>query len=60
MMQLRPILDSDQIIGARRLVVGADRVGRVAIWTGAAWAFAADPEIEIQDAVAIGGIVLGE
>ncbi|MDR7101431.1 hypothetical protein [Croceicoccus sp. BE223] len=60
MMQLRPILDSDRTIGARRLVVGTDRVGRVATWTGTAWAFASDPAREILDAEAIGEIDLDE
>lgn len=58
MMQLRPIIESDRTVGARRLVVGADGIGRVAVWAGTAWAFASEPDIEINDTAAIGEIDL--
>lgn len=60
MMQLRPIDAGDMTIGATRLVVGADGIGRVATWAGHAWIFASDPTREIHDAEAIGEIDLDE
>lgn len=60
MLQLRPILDADRTIGAQRLVVGADGIGRLATWAGRTWTFASDPTHEIHDAEAIGEIDLDD
>lgn len=60
MMQLRPILDSDRTVGARRLLIGAGGIGIVATWTGCSWVLADDPVCEIHDAEVIGEIDLDD